>query len=276
MIDWSKYARHELRLKEVQKMVGETAPRWTWIDAEGSEMYVGGNDDFIAMRFMLGHSYESVTRALWRKVCAGATLVADIGTHSGIFTLDAFLAGAKNVLSVEPHPINYSRLVLNIRRNGFACTGAFFGALGDENKTEVLLVKQMYLVHAAGRVGLHNVNGTEFPVRVARLDSLLDEKMWPALKAIKIDAENYTPHVIRGMEKLFISGARPDMIIECTEPGLGERLKMLGYRFWRIWETGKIEEVEDLTPHNPDNNYNGTDEDCRNRFASMRGLSDGA
>lgn len=273
MIDWSKYAGHELRLEEVQQMTLNTPKFWGWANG----MFIGGNDDFIALRFHNGHAYEPVTRELWRRLCNGAEFVADIGTHSGTFTLDAFRAGAKIVFSAEPHPINYARLVLNIRYNGFSPLNAFFGAIGDEDKVSTLLVKNgLFNCHAAGRVGLHNKNGIEIPIRVGRLDSLFQQSAWPMLRALKIDAENYTPNVLVGMKGIFDAGHRPDLIIECTESGMGDMLKALGYKFWRIWETGRIEPADDLAPHNPDNNYNGTDEDCRNRFASVRGLPDGA
>jgi hypothetical protein len=110
----------------------------------------------------------------------------------------------------------------------------------------------------------------QIPVQCARLDTLIAKESWDKLRVVKIDAENWTPQVIEGMGGMLEH--KPDLIIECTVNGMGALLKPYGYRFWRIWETGKIEEVEDLIPHNPNNNYNGTDEDCRNRFASVRGL----
>jgi len=269
-MNWAAHASHEMEIQEVQKMQTDRNSDKFWGWHEG--MYIGGNDDLIALRLKTGNAYESVTRALWRKICKEAELVADIGTHSGIFTLDAYRSGAKKVFSAEPHPINYARMVLNLRHNGFPATGAFFGACGNVDKIDNLLVKQMYICHAAGRVGLHNKNGDEIPVRVIRLDTVLQPEKWQDLKAVKIDAENYTPNVIDGMSKIFAKGFRPDFIIECTESGMGDRLRSLGYRFWRIWETGTIEEVDDLAPHNPNNNYNGTHEDCRNRFASVKDL----
>ena len=269
-MNWHAHASHELEIAEVKQMQLDhnAAKFWGWHEG----MFIAGNDDLIALRLYTGHTYENVTRALWKKLCAGAELVADIGTHSGIFTLDAYRAGALRVFSAEPHPINYSRLVMNLRYNGFDAGGAFFGAIGSENQIDFLLVKQMYLCHAAGRVGLHNENGTEFPVKVVRMDSILPKRIWAKLKAVKIDAENYTPNVLDGMAGIFSEGNRPDMILECTYNGMTDKLKSLGYRFWRIWETGKIEEVEDLTPYNPNDNYNGTHEDCRNRFASVKEL----
>ena len=107
-----------------------------------------------------------------------------------------------------------------------------------------------------------------------RLDSLIPRSLWPELKAVKIDAENWTPEVLRGMGDILDS--HPDLILECIVPGMADILKPYGYRFWKIWESGKIEETDDLEPYNPGQNYNGTHEECRNRFASVRGLPDGA
>lgn len=270
-IDWKKYAGHELGLDEVRDMNRRNPDCWGWSNG----MFIAGTDDFIAMRFMSGHTYEPVTRALWRAICKDAELVADVGTHSGVFTLDAWRAGAKMVLSAEPHPINYSRMVLNLRHNKFPCNGTFYGAIGEENKISTLLVKGgVIYCYAAGRVGIQNANGEELPVRVRRLDSLLPEELWPKLRAIKIDAENWTPHVLRGMGDILKYA--PDIILESIVPGMDGILRPFGYKFWTIWEDGRIEETDNLDPHNPDNNYNGTHEHCRNRFASVRGLPDGA
>jgi FkbM family methyltransferase len=236
-------------------------------------MFLGGNDDGITLRFLHGKQYEPMTRNLWRILCKDAELVADIGAHTGTFTLDAFGAGAKTVFSAEPHPINYSRLILNLRYNGLPCGGVWYGAMGHENKVDMLLVKQMFLCHAAGRVGMHNENGVEIPVRVCRLDSLVEEAYWKDLKVVKIDAENYTLNALIGMGGIL--NHKPDLILECTQDGMDEVLKPLGYKFWKIWETGALEEVDTLTPYNPGNNYNGTDEDCRNRFCTVRGLPEG-
>jgi len=260
---------HEVPLNEVRDLFKNTPKTWGFVGG----MFIGGNDDGIALRFLHGKQYEPMTRNLWRLLCKDAELVADIGAHTGTFTLDAWNSGAKFVFSAEPHPINYSRLVLNLRYNGFPCGGVMYGAMGDVDKIDMLLVKQMFLCHAAGRVGMHNVNGHELPVRVHRMDTLIEEEFWPTLKVVKIDAENYTLNTLVGMGKIL--NHKPDLILECTQTGMTEVLKPLGYRFWNIWETGKIEEVEDLTPYNPGNNYNGTDEDCRNRFCSVKGLPDG-
>jgi FkbM family methyltransferase len=261
--DWSKYGHHELGLKEVQALTNRGGKTWGWVNG----MFQGGKDDFIALRFECGFDYEPVTRALWRAVCKDAQLVVDVGTHSGVFSLDAYRAGAKHVISVEPHPINYSRLVLNLRYNGFPVSGTVFGALGEKDELGYLAVENLWFCHAAGKIG----DGVKkIPTRVMKLDSALKEAHWSDVKAVKIDAENLTPSVLRGMGGILQH--RPDLILECLDPGMDEILKPLGYRFWKIWETGKIEEVEGLQPYNPENNYNGTHEDCRNRFASVREL----
>ena len=268
MIDWKLHAHnHELGIEEVQKLNNENKNFWGWANG----MMICGTDDFIAMRFLKGFDYEPVTRHLWRELCKSSEIAVDVGTHSGVFTLDAWRAGAKNVLSVEPNPFNYSRLIVNLRKNNFRVDGTFYGAAGEVNGVDNLLIKgTLYKCYAAGRMGLHNQNGIEIPVKVARVDKLIPEKLWPGVGVVKIDAENWTPQVLKGMTGIL--HFKPDLIVECTNEGMEEILKDHGYKYWRIWETGNIEEVEDLKPHNPGNNYNGTDENCRNRFCSVKGL----
>lgn len=260
----------ELGIEKVRELASIRPKFWGWTTADGNQMFVAGNDDMIALRFHNGYDYEPATRGLWKKCCSKAEIAIDVGTHSGIFTLDAHRAGAKSVISVEPHPINYARLVMNMRMNDFPTDGVFIGGAGDKNSIEMLLVKDIIRVHAAGRIGMENDNGVKVPVRVARLDSLMPPEKYASVGIVKIDAENLTPAVLYGMPGIL--SHRPDLIIECTEEGLSEKLKPLGYKFWRIWEEGNFEQVDDLTPHNPGNNYNGTHENCRNRFASVRGL----
>lgn len=265
--DWSVYGGHELGLGEVNKLSKENPNFWGWANG----MLIAGTDDYIALRFHKGHSYEPVTRELWKRCCRDAFSVVDVGSHSGVFTLDAFRAGAKNCLSIEPHPINYARLMVNVRQGGFRADGLFYGAAGDHDGIGNLLVKfGLYNCHAAGRMDIESEKGEQIPVRVRRLDSLIHPEVWGEIGVVKIDAENWTPQVLTGMGGIL--ELKPDLIIECTVKGMGEMLKPFGYKFWRIWESGRVEEVDDLEPHNPDNNYNGTMEDCRNRFASVRGL----
>lgn len=268
--DYSEFSSPEMELAAVRKMNSDNPNYWGWANG----MFIAGTDDFIAMRFATGGNYESVTRALWRNMCAKAEMAIDVGSHSGVFTLDAYRAGAKKVVSVEPNPINYSRLLINLRKNGFDQNGAFYGAAGDKNRIGELAVgTALTHCHAAGCVDTANRKGHQLPVRVVRLDNLIPEEFWHEVQALKIDAENLTPNVLRGMGKILEN--KPDMIIECIVGGMDEILAPLGYKFWRVWESGKIEEVDNLDPYNPNNNYNGTHEECRNRFVSVNGLPDG-
>ena len=276
--DWSQYGGRELRIGEVRALAGgETF--WGWHEG----MYIAGNDDYIALRLYHGEPYENVTRELWRRASRGAEFVIDVGAHSGIFTLDAFRSGAKRVFSAEPHPINFSRLVMNLKYNKFDTNRVFYGACGEKNGVESFLARVLLNCHAAGRTGLtkqgkpedQKQNWSEFPVAVARLDAIIGQKFWPLVRAVKIDAENYTSKVLKGMGMML--EYRPDLILESTTTsgsGMEEILKPLGYKFWRIWETGRIEECEDLSAYDPDKEYNGTHQDCRNRFASVKGLPD--
>jgi FkbM family methyltransferase len=254
---------HEASLREIQNLFKTTPKTWGWVNG----MFLGGNDDLITLRFLRGLDYEPHTRKIWRELSKNAEWVVDVGSHSGLFTIEAFRSGAKKVLSAEPNPINYSRLVLNLRYNGFSVDNAYFGAIGDQNTVQMLAMSNLTFCNAAG--SLYKQGNIKIPVRVVRLDTLLAKDDWPKVKVLKIDAENATPQVLRGMGGILEH--KPDIILECTQDGMEEILKPCGYNYWKIWEDGRLEE-SDLKPFNPDNNYNGTHEDCRNRLCSVKGL----
>ena len=230
---------------------------WGWVEG----LYLGGNDCGVALRLLDGQGYEPESRSLWRKLCHGAGLVIDIGAHTGIYSLDALKAGAENVLSIEPYHMNFARLTLNIRHAGFSPENCMLAAASDENKEITLSVgTPPFYCSSGGRINSTYKNGMLFKVRGIRLDSLVIEELHSAVKVIKIDVEKCAVQVLNGMPKIL--SYKPDLILECTEDGLTEILKPLGYKFFRIDEKKGLSPVESLTPDFP------FTFDCPNRYAT--------
>jgi FkbM family methyltransferase len=246
------------RLHELQR---ESKHRFEWADG----MYCAGSDDGVALRLLSGLEYEPVSRRVWSKLCAGAELVIDVGAHTGRFTLDAYLAGAKAVLAVEPNPVNYGRLCLNVRANRFNPEGLFFGAAGDRNGVaEFSVPSSASLCSSGGRLG-RDAKHDCYPVRMVRIDDLLLDELRDRVRAVKVDVEGSVGAVLRGIPKILES--HPPLILEVIEGGLTEILKPLGYRFWRINEgTGAIVESPDCEPNDT------FDESSRNVLVSVNGI----
>ena len=109
-----------MTVAEVNELV-KTTDHWGFVDCGVGKLYLAGNDDGIALRFLHGHDYEPESLVVWRQLCENAKLVIDIGSHTGFYTLAAYQVGAKSVLSLEPYWLNMARLAMNARANGYPC-----------------------------------------------------------------------------------------------------------------------------------------------------------
>lgn len=228
----------------VQKL-HDTTDHWGWVGG----LFLGSNDDGVALRLLAGEGYEPESRKLWMQLCEGAELVIDVGAHTGIYSLDAWKAGAKGVMSIEPYHLNYGRLVMNLRGGGFGTEGTIFCAASDVNETVSFTVTTPNdYCSAGGRIG-KALNAIHYPVYARRLDDLLKAEFHDKVRVVKIDTEKHGVRVLRGMTKILEH--KPDLILECIEPGLGEILKPLGYKFFVIDEETGLEPCDDLIPDDP-------------------------
>ena len=104
---------------------------WGWVDCDSGHsrfrMFLGGNDDGVALRFYWNGCYESTTLRAWALLAKKARFVLDIGAHTGAYSLAALAANPDcEVASFEPHFMNFSRLSLNLRSNGFSTRNAYW------------------------------------------------------------------------------------------------------------------------------------------------------
>lgn len=234
---------------------------WGWVEG----LYLAKNDDGIALRIFNGFPYEPESRKLWRSLCKDAGVVIDIGAHTGVYSLDAHKSGAKQVLSIEPNPLNYARLVMNLRHAGFESTNAVLCAVGEENGLCYLSTNcAPGYCTAGGKVTERIPTSVQYPVFIRRLDKLLIPSLYEKVAVVKIDTEKHGLSVLKGMPAILAH--KPDLILECTEEGLGEFLKPLGYHFYLIDEKKGLSLVDDLIPENPFHF------DRPNRYATMKVL----
>lgn len=234
---------------------------WGWVEG----LYLAGNDDGIALRLLWGEDYEPESRKLWRRLCSKADIALDIGAHTGVYSLDAWKAGAKEVISIEPFPVNYARLMMNLRHSGFNTSGVMMVAAGDENSRTVIGSGNPNFYCAAGiELGFCHPRMQAFPVIALRTDDLLKEPDHHRINVIKIDTEKTVGRVLTGMPDIL--SYKPDLILECIEDGLTEILKPLGYSFYRIHEKTGLHAVDRLSPDDP------VDMQSPNRFATVRNL----
>jgi FkbM family methyltransferase len=235
-----------------------------WVNCDAGvenkfHMFLGGKDDGVVLRFFWNGSYEKYTLKTWSELAKNKNGFAlDIGAHTGCYSLAALAANKNlNVLSFEPHYINFSRLILNFNANKFNTNNVFMCCVGDENKfVPFSTSSRVGYLTTGGSVG-HRSGATANSVPQVALDSFLIDEVIENINLIKIDVEGYEPNVLKGMKKIL--RLKPTIFFECIEKNSAkltqEILSSYGYIFFEIDDlTGKITKVKNLEPQfNQDN-----------------------
>ena len=216
-------------------------------------MYLGGKDDGVALRFFWNGCYEKHTLKIWSKLAKNINgFVLDIGAHTGSYSLAAKSANRSlNVLSFEPHHMNFARLILNFNANKMKINNAFMCCVGDENKfVPFSTSSNIGYLTSGGSVG-QRAGASINSVQQIALDNFLPDVVIQNIHLVKIDVEGYEPNVLRGMKKIL--NFKPAIFFECIEHNSAkltqEILSDYGYNFYEINDlSGEINKVKNLEP----------------------------
>lgn len=216
-------------------------------------MFLGGSDDGVALRFYWNGSYEKYTLKTWSefaKNCNGFAL--DIGAHTGSYSLAALTSNKNlNILSFEPHYMNFARLILNFNANKFNTSNVFMYCVGDENKfVPFSTFSTLGYLTSGGCVG-HRAGATVNQIQQVALDNFLIDEVIQNINLIKIDVEGYEANVLKGMKNILTQ--KPTIFFECIDKNSArltqEILSNYEYNFYEIDDlTGKITKVKNLEP----------------------------
>lgn len=151
-------------------------------------------------RMIKNGTYEKMRASYLRGHLTPADVFVDIGANIGFFTVIAAHRGA-SVHAFEPDPMNYQRLVRNVKLNGFSETQVktYPCALGGESGYAVLHRPLSDNYGMASIVGAPAPDGIRVPLR--RLDDVL--KPFPSRCVIKIDVEGAELQVLDGAESFL-------------------------------------------------------------------------
>jgi len=209
------------------------------------QYHLESDDLFGSGLFWCGASnFERDTVPLFVEFAKNAHRIVDVGAHTGFYTLLASVANAGcEVMSFEPLPATFNRLIKNIRVNnlGARCV-PFEAAVSDRvSKTSlsVPIDKTMTFIDAAA--------GT-VPVSTTTLDAVIPRD--GKTKLIKIDVEGHELAVLAGMNQTLVD-SRPTIFFECNPGGpaveIEEFLRSHSYRIFSIVD-GQPKELHRLIP----------------------------
>lgn len=194
----------------------------------GSRMLVE-TSDLIGRVLAVGGVWEPQVTAAFNAILVPGDVCVDVGANIGYFTLLAsrLVGPSGHVYALEPSPAIQATLASNLELNAVInVTALDVAAGGTDGEAE------FHEAHGRNRgasgfrlaseqVGEEQENRT-VRVQVRRLDSIVPTVHLARLKLVKIDVEGYEVEVLRGLEPLFLRGARPLIVIELTPAWSGE------------------------------------------------------
>jgi len=157
--------------------------------------------------------------------------VVDAGAHVGLFSLVASTF-AKEVISLEPHPVNFKLLQLNIYVNAALNITPINKALWSEGETLTLYEGQ----YTGGHTILKNAGNKKFDVSSITLRDIIDK--FGEIDLLKVDIEGAEFEVLNKLNGKIFENIK-NIVVEChLEAGdisqLEKVLKENGYRIERF------------------------------------------
>ena len=144
--------------------------------------------------------------------------VYDVGAFQGIMTL-FFARQAKTVVSYEPHPASYRRVLENIEINGLGNVIVLNRAVGDRDGTLTITYDPLLQGAASGassiraQIAQSPRSAVSLVVPMVRLDADIARDQLPPPDFIKIDIEGMEFPALEGMKDTLLR-CRPALYVE--------------------------------------------------------------
>lgn len=201
--------------------------------------------------------YEpNITKYIKKNLRPGSTFV-DIGANSGYYSLLASsLVGADGiVISFEPYPDTFNRLLHNVKFNGIDNVRLYNMALSSYDGKAKLYVSRA----SDGLNSLKSIPLVEgaIDVEIKRFDTICGSE---SVDMIKIDAEGSECDIIDGAQSSLIKNPRIQIIYEINRAFSGSadtisKLEEIGFSSYIVKDgviSEKVSHLEDI-PRNMDN-----------------------
>ena len=218
-----------------------TPPTIATIDYGHFAILNGAASDHVQRKILRGERWEPAVLALCEKYIKPNTMVVDIGSNIGTFTVRmSQLVGEQGMVrAFEPQRIIYQQLCCNLFLNNCRNVYAEQVAIGNGKQDTVCLTPINYDNGSPGEVRVSGDSGEV--VLCLSLDSILLDNV----SLIKIDVERYEPFVFDGAQKT-IAKNRPVILFELTTLPLPDyppnyvvdMLHSLKYNIYQISDDG--------------------------------------
>ena len=198
-------------------------------------------DDGVVLKYLWRDKYEKTSLNLWYEITRDEGFSIDIGAHTGIYSI----IGSINkklplMVSIEPHFLNYGRLLDNLKINYLNAKHCYLAAASSQNGT-LKFDASINTYHTSG--GKISEKGS-ISVNSIMIDNI---NFSNRVVAMKIDTEGHEYSVLLGAQKT-IQIYKPEILFEINSESFNSctnLLKKYGYNFYYI-----NEENEKIVPVN--------------------------
>jgi len=153
----------------------------------------------------------------------------DVGANMGVYTIFAALRLGEtgSVVAVEPHLVNATRLLENVRANGLGGrVSVLTSALADAGGFDAFNYRDWGAGTSNSQLGSSlDSSGQEFEAAATELksvttvDALIAAGAIPRPDLVKIDVDGLEPRILAGMQALLTSEPQPRSVQVEVEPG---------------------------------------------------------
>jgi FkbM family methyltransferase len=206
--------------------------------------------------FWVGPSggWEKNSMSIWIKLVKNADVIFDVGANTGYYSLVAKALNPKaKIYAFEPIAESFHNLEYNNRINNFDIACFDCAASNVDGEANIFSAPDDFYAVTLNKDYLDKKDISSVPttIKVARLDTLIEELKIEKIDLIKLDVETYEAEVLEGLGK-YLDKFRPTLLIEILNDDVGHRIEALikgkDYLYFNIdEETDSIRQVEQIT-----------------------------
>ena len=189
-------------------------------------------DDGVVLKYLWRGKYENMSLNLWYQLTREEGFGIDVGAHTGIYSIIGSLEKKLPLtVSLEPHFLNYARLLDNLKINSLSAKYCYLAAASNQNGTMKFDSSISTYHTSAGKISEQG----SMTVNAMKIDNINFTKK---VTAIKIDTEGHEYNVLEGAQKT-IKNNNPEIIFEINRESFNSSLNLLkkfGYSFYFIDE----------------------------------------
>ena len=190
------------------------------------------NDDAVPLKYLWRNKYENLSLNLWYDMTRKNGFFFDVGAHTGIYSIVGNLdKNEKNIISIEPFYINYSRLLSNFKLNKIKPDKCFLAAASNSEGVGKFKAKTLFNHSTGGKLSEEGI----LSVHKMKIDNFKLEKK---ICGMKIDTEGHELEVLEG-SIVSIEKDKFDILFEINENCFDKCLRILkfyGYKFYFVDE----------------------------------------